>query len=62
MSILGDIAADLVQGQVTKVVNGFVTKYGLTPAQGTELVEGIMVALQIGGEMYEDSQKPAAGS
>jgi hypothetical protein len=61
MSILGDIAANVVQGIVQKQVDGFVTKYGLTAAQGTELTEGIMVALQIGGEMYEDGQKPAAG-
>jgi len=59
MTILGDIATDLIKGEVTKVVNGFVTRYGLTPDQGTELVDGIMVALQVGCEMYEDGQKPS---
>ena len=59
MSILGDIAENVVRGIVQKQVGGFVSKYGLTADQGTELTEGIMVALQIGGEMYEDSQKPS---
>ena len=59
MSILGDIAENVVRGIVQKQVDGFVAKYGLTAGQGTELTQGIMVALQIGGEMYEDSQKPS---
>ena len=59
MSILGDIAENVVRGIVQKQVNGFVAKYGLTADQGSELTDGIMVALQIGGEMYEDSHKPS---
>lgn len=59
MSLVGDIAETIVRSAVQKAVNGFVTKAEITPAQGVQLVDGIMVEIQLGMEIYENSQKPA---
>jgi len=61
MSLVGDIAETLVRRAVTKAVNDFAAKGEITPAQATQLVDGVMVELQLGLEIYAESQKPAAG-
>ena len=57
MSVLGDIFESILREQVTKTVDGFTAKYALTPEQNSELINGIMVAIQLGGEVYADSQQ-----
>lgn len=60
MSIVGDIITNIVHGQVKKAVDGFVGKGMITPAQGAVLVEGIMLEVQLGLEMWQQSQAKKA--
>ncbi len=59
MSLIGDIAEHIVCGAVQKAVQGFVAKGEITPAQGLQLVDGVMVEIQLALEIYQASQKPA---
>lgn len=60
MSVVGDIIEDVVRGAVTKAVSGFVAKGDITAAQEPMLVEGIMLEIQVGLSIWEQSQaKPS---
>ena len=59
MSLVGDIAERIVRGAVQKAVQGFVAKGEITPAQGVQLVDGVMVEIALALEIYQARQKPA---
>jgi hypothetical protein len=57
MSLVGDIVETVIRGAVAKACQGFVTNGEITPAQETQLVNGVMVEIQLALEIYENSQK-----
>jgi polyhydroxyalkanoate synthesis regulator phasin len=62
MSLVGDIAETVVRAAVTKAVRGLVAKGEITQQESASLVDGVMVEIQLGLEIYESSLKPAPGS
>ncbi|HLI66334.1 MAG TPA: hypothetical protein VKU90_08200 [Caulobacteraceae bacterium] len=60
MSLVGDIGEVIVRGAVAKAVQGFVAKGEITPAQGSALVAGVMVELQLALEIYENAHAPGS--
>lgn len=57
MSLFGNIVEDVVRGAVSKAVQGFVAKGEITQSQAPTLVDGIMLEIQIGLDIYEQGQK-----
>jgi hypothetical protein len=55
--LIGDIVDPIIENAVKKGVAGTAAKYpDITPAMQTELEQGIMVAIELGLDMYKSSQ------
>lgn len=61
-SLIGDIVDGIIERAVTKAVQGLVTKGEITAVQAPVLIAGIMVEVQVAGEMYQASQAKSQGS
>lgn len=60
-NIAGDVIEDVARSAVKKAADGLVAQGKLTAAEEPTFVEGILLDIKVGLEMYQDTQAKTGG-